>query len=83
MHETARPALTDTVSGCPATPSRYIETAERIGPVLDVQAVLGGAPDGGPLVHVGDVALTPSGTAALCAHLGELLAVLSEQQVTD
>lgn len=60
----------------PATPRRYVETAERLGPVIDVQAVLGGALDGGPLIHVGDAALTLSGAAALRDHLGELLTVL-------
>lgn len=60
----------------PATPRRYFETAERLAPVLDVQAVRGGALDGGDLIHVGDVALTPAGAAALRDHLGELLVLM-------
>ncbi|MGP5481458.1 hypothetical protein ACTXMZ_00570 [Brachybacterium alimentarium] len=65
-----------------ATPRRYIETAEQLGPVLDVQAVTGAAEDGGPLVYVGDAALTRSSAAVLRDHLGELLDILPEQQVT-
>lgn len=60
----------------PATPRRYFETAERIGPVLDVQAVQSAADDGGLLLYVGEAALTPTGAAALRDHLGGLLAVL-------
>ena len=76
MHETARPAFTETLSGCLATPRRYIETGERPTPVLDVQAALGGALDGGDVIHVGDYALRPSGAAALRDHISELLALL-------
>lgn len=72
------PLFTDTLSDCPATPPRYIETAERIAPVLDVQAALGGALDGGDVIHVGSYALTPAGAAALRNHLSELLAVLDD-----
>ncbi|ATG51923.1 hypothetical protein CFK38_10640 [Brachybacterium vulturis] len=78
VHQLRARMFTDTLSGCPATQSRYFETAERLTPVLDVQAVLGGAADGGPLIHVGDVALTPAGAAALRDHLGVLLHVLSD-----
>lgn len=67
----------------PATPRWYVETAEQLGPVLDVQAVQGGAVDGGPLIHVGEYALTLSGAAALRDHLGELVVVLSERKVAD
>ena len=59
VHQLRARMFTDTLSGCPATPSRYFETAERLAPVLDVQAVRGGALDGGDLIHVGDVALPP------------------------
>lgn len=62
----------------PATPRRYFETAERLGPVLDVKAVQSAAEDGGPLLYVGEAALTLSGAAALRDHLGELLTVLGD-----
>ncbi|MGP5681914.1 hypothetical protein [Brachybacterium alimentarium] len=78
VHQLRARMFTETLSGCPATPSRYIETAERIAPVLDVQAALGGALDGGDVIHLGDVALTPAGAAALRDHLGELLTVLGD-----
>lgn len=77
VHQLRARMFTDTLSGCPATPSRYFETAERLAPVLDVQAVRGGALDGGDLIHVGDVALPPpAGAAALRDHLGDLLVLL-------
>ncbi|WME24457.1 hypothetical protein [Brachybacterium sp. GU-2] len=60
----------------PATPRRYFDTAERLALVPDVQAVQGGGVDGGAVIHVGEYPLTPSGSAALRDHLGELLAVL-------
>ena len=62
-----------------ATPRRCFETAGRIDSALDVQAVLGVAIDGGPLVYVGDYALTLSGAAALRDHLGELLVILDDE----
>lgn len=82
IHQLRARMLTTTVmvdgEALPATPRRYFETAERLGPVLDVQAVQGAADDGGPLLYVGEAALTRSGAGALRDHLGELLDVLSE-----
>ena len=74
VHQLRARMFTETLSGCPATPSRYIETAERIAPVLDVQAApRRRARRRGRDPHLGDVALTPAGAAALRDHLGELL----------
>lgn len=81
IHRLRARMLTATVyvdgEAVPATPRRYFETAERLGPVLDVQAVTGASGDGGPLIYVGDAALTRSGAASLRDHLGALLDVLS------
>lgn len=80
LHQQRARMLTTTVhvdgEELPATPRRYFETAERLGHVLDVQAITGAADDGGPLVYVGEASLTRSGAAALRDYLGELLAVL-------
>jgi hypothetical protein len=80
MHGNAPLALSTAVvvddQRLPATPPRYFETAERPAPVLDVQAVQGGADDGGPVIHLGGYALTPAGAVALRDHLRELLEVL-------
>ena len=58
----------------PATPSRFFETRDR--EVLDVQAIISPPADGGPVVHIGDRALTPASARALAAYLTEVLEVL-------
>lgn len=59
----------------PATPRRYFETIERGGP-LDVQAVICDEEDGGPIVYVGDAALSPTTARALAAYLVEVVDAL-------
>lgn len=87
MHQLRARAFTTSVvvdgQQLPATHRWYVETAERLGLVLDVQAVQGGAVDGGPLIHVGEYALTPRGAAALRDHLGELVVLLSARNAAD
>lgn len=74
MAEARARVFTEDLSGCPATPDRYFETAES--DPIGVQAVLGATEDGAPLIYVGREVFTPRGLAAFHRHLGELLDVL-------
>lgn len=78
MHQLRARMLTTSVmidgEQVPATPRRYFETAE--GDVIDVQAVMCGAADGGELLHLGDTALTLTTARALADHLTAVLDAL-------